>query len=154
MRSGFRTSAVVFVIAAATFVLHADDTPPSQAAEVQLQLGAMLNAEGRYIEALDAFQNALKATDTSILRAARAGVITNALRVAEFDLARREAETLVKLAPRDASALSLYGDALWASGLFEEAEARYREALGFTPDLARGLHGTARSDAVPPDTGM
>jgi len=68
MRSGFRTSAVVFVIAAATFVLHADDTPPSQAAEVQLQLGAMLNAEGRYIEALDAFQNALKATDTSILR--------------------------------------------------------------------------------------
>src|SRR5262249_51121880 len=45
----------------------------------------------------------------------------------------------------DASALALYGDALWASGLFEEAEARYREALAITPDHARGIHGVARS---------
>src|SRR5438552_2791889 len=105
----------------------------------------MLNAEGRYIDSLEAYQNALKTTDTSILRAARAGVITNALRVAEFDLARREAEALVKMSPRDPSALSLYADALWASGLFEESEARYREALGLTPDHARGLHGMARS---------
>src|SRR5438552_1639982 len=105
----------------------------------------MLNAEGRYIDSLEAYQNALKTTDTSILRAARAGVITNALRVAEFDLARREAETLVKMSPRDPSALSLYADALWASGLFEESEARYREALTLTPEHARGLHGLARS---------
>jgi tetratricopeptide (TPR) repeat protein len=145
MRLGFRTSAVFALIAAASFVIHADGTPPSQAAEVQLQIGAMLNAEGRYIESLEAYQNALKSTDTSILRAARAGVITNALRVAEFDLARHEAETLVKMAPRDPSALTLYADALWASGLFEESEARYREALGLTPDHPRGLHGMARS---------
>ena len=39
----------------------------------------------------------------------------------------------------------MYGDALWASGLFEEAEARYREALALTPELPRGLHGMARS---------
>ena len=145
MGSGFRTSAVLVLVAAASFVIHADGTPPSQAAEVQLQIGAMLNAEGRYIDSLEAYQNALKTTDTSILRAARAGVITNALRVAEFDLARREAEALVKMSPRDPSALSLYADALWASGLFEESEARYREALGLTPDHARGLHGMARS---------
>jgi len=149
MRPGFRQSVVlgvaVLLVAAASFVIHADGTPPSQAAEVQLQLGTMLNAEGRYVEALDAFQNALKTTDTSVLRAARAGVIVNALRVAEFDLARREAEGLVKVSPRDASALALYGDALWASGLFEEAEAQYQAALKLTPDLARGLHGLARS---------
>jgi Flp pilus assembly protein TadD/predicted aspartyl protease len=148
MRSGFRLSAVSFVIvlsAAAAFVIHADATPPSQAPEIQLQLGTMLYAEGRYVDALDAYQNAAKATETSILRAARAGVITCALRVAEFDLARREAETLVKIAPRDASAVSLYADALWASGLFEEAEARYRDALALEPGLARGLHGVARS---------
>src|SRR5204863_1926776 len=30
-------------------------------------------------------------------------------------------------------------------GLFEESEARYREALGLTPDHARGMHGMARS---------
>jgi Flp pilus assembly protein TadD len=142
---GFRTSAVFGLLAAASLVIHADGTPPSQAADVQLQLGSMLYAEGRYIDSLEAFQNALKTTDTSTLRAARAGVITNALRVAEFDLARHEAETLVKMAPRDASALSLYADALWASGLFEESEARYREALALTPEHARGMHGMARS---------
>ena len=145
MRPGFRVSAVVVLIAAASFVIHADGTPPSQAAEVQVQLGTMLNAEGRYIEALDAFQNALKTTDTSVLRAARAGIIINALRVAEFDLARQQAETLVRLAPRDASAVALYADALWASGLFEESEARYQEALVLSPELARGMHGMARS---------
>jgi len=145
MRSGFRTSAVVVLLAAASLVIHADDTPASQAADVQLQLGSMLYAEGRYVESLVAYQNALKTTDSSTLRAARAGVITNALRVAEFDLARHEAETLVKMAPRDAAALALDGDALWASGLFEEAEARYGQALALTPDLARGLHGMARS---------
>jgi Flp pilus assembly protein TadD len=145
MRSGFRSSAVFVLIVTASLVIHADGTPPSQAADVQLQLGAMLNAEGRYIESLEAFQNALKTTDTATLRAARAGVITNALRVAEFDLARHEAEALVKISPRDANALSLYGDALWASGLFEESEARYRDALALSPDLARGRHGMARS---------
>src|SRR5580765_262468 len=148
MRSGFRLSAVPVVVVLCTavaFVIHADATPPSQAAEVQLQRATMLYAEGRYVEALDAYQNALKTTDTSLLRPARAGVITCALRVAEFDLARHEAEGLVKIAPRDASAVSLYADALWASGLFEEAEVRYRDALALQPDLARGLHGVARS---------
>src|SRR5262245_40949412 len=148
MRSGFRPSAVfaaALSAAAAGLVIHADATPPSQAADVQLQLGTMLSAEGRYIEALEAFQNALKTTDTSLQRNARAGVITSALRVAEFDMARREAESLVKIAPRDAGALSLYGDALWASGLFEEAEARYKDALALQSDLPRGLHGMARS---------
>ena len=148
MRSGFRLSAVpvaLVLCAAAAFAIHADATPPSQAAEIQLQLGTMLYAEGRYIEALDAYQNALTSPDTALLRTARSGVITCALRVAEFDLARREAEALVKIAPRDAGAVSLYADALWASGLFEEAEVRYKDALALQPDLARGLHGVARS---------
>jgi Flp pilus assembly protein TadD/predicted aspartyl protease len=145
MRSGFRSSAVFALIAAASLVVHADGTPPSQAADVQLQLGSMLNAEGRYIEALEAFQNALRTTDSAGLRAARSGVILNALRVAEFDLARNEAETLVKMSPRDASAVALYADSLWASGLFEEAEARYRDALVLAPEHPRGLHGMARS---------
>jgi predicted aspartyl protease len=44
--------------------------------------------------------------------------------------------------------MSLHGDALWASGLFDEAEARYRAALAKVPDLARGHHGLARSMAA------
>ena len=148
MRSGFRlpvASVVLVFCAAAALVIRADATPPSQAADVQLQLGSMLYAEGRYNEALEAYENAAKTTDTALLRTARAGLITSALRVAEFDMARHEAEALVKIAPRDAGAVALYADALWASGLFEEAEARYRDALALQPDLARGLHGVARS---------
>ena len=146
MQSGFRRfSVVTALVAAASFAVGADGPPQSQAAEVQIQLGSLLSSEGRYNEALEAYQNALKTSDTVTLRSARAGVITSALRVAEFDLARNEAESLVKMAPRDADAMSLYGDALWASGLFEEAEGRYRDALVLTPALPRGLHGVARS---------
>jgi Flp pilus assembly protein TadD/predicted aspartyl protease len=146
MQFGFRrTSVVTALIAAASLAIHADGTPQSQAADIQLQLGSLLYSEGRYNEALEAYQNALKTSDSDTLRHAHAGVITSALRVAEFDLARNEAEALVKLAPRDADGVSLYGDALWASGLFEEAETRYRDALALTPELPRGLHGVARS---------
>ena len=42
----------------------------------------------------------------------------------------------------------MYGDALWASGLFEQAEGKYQDALATTPELARGLHGMARSLAA------
>jgi Flp pilus assembly protein TadD/predicted aspartyl protease len=143
MQSGFRASVVTVLVAAASLVIHADT--PTQAPEIQLQLGSLLYSEGRYVESLDAYQNALKTSDTLLLRAARSGVIVAALRVAEFDLARHEAESLVKMAPRDADAVSLYADSLWASGLFEEAELRYRDALALSPELPRGLHGLARS---------
>ena len=37
---------------------------------------------------------------------------------------------------------------MWASGLFEEAEGRYRDAVAKTPELARGRHGLARALAA------
>src|SRR4249920_719675 len=144
MQVRFRSSVVLVLVAAASLAIHADGTP-SQAADVQYQLGSLLYSEGRYVESLEAFQNALKSQDALLLRGARAGVVQAALRVAEFDTARNEGEALAKAAPRDADAISLYGDALWASGLFEEAELRYRDALALTPELPRGLHGIARS---------
>ena len=148
MQSGFRLAAVSAIVAAGSFVIRADTTPPSQASEVQLQLGNLLYSEGRYLDALDAYKNALKTAPLDNTRSARIGVISSALRVAEFDLARREAERLVKADPNGPDATSLYGDALWASGLFDEAESRYRAALAKVPDLARGHHGLARSMAA------
>ena len=76
------------------------------------------------------------------------GVIASALRVAEFDLARVEAEKLHRADPNGPDAMALYGDALWSSGLFQEAEAQYRDALAGAPELARGHHGMARSLAA------
>jgi Flp pilus assembly protein TadD/predicted aspartyl protease len=150
MQRAFQVAATSFIVASACLVIHADKTPSSASSEIQLQLGNQLFSEGRYQEALEAFQNAEKAAQSGSVttREARAGVVLTALRVAEFATARVEAETLAKEQPRSPDALSLYGDALWAAGLFQAAEARYRDALAITPDLARGHHGLARSLAA------
>ena len=148
MNSVYRAVAVSALVAAASLVITADTTPLSQASEVQLQLGNLLYSEGRYLDALDAYKNALKTAPSDGTRVPRIGVISSALRVAEFDLARHEAEKLVKTDPIGPDAISLYGDALWASGLFDAAETRYRDALAKVPDLARGHHGMARSMAA------
>jgi predicted aspartyl protease len=145
MSSGVRIIAVSAFIVAAALVIHADGTVVSQASDIQLRVGRLLFDQGQYPEALEAYRNAVNGEDSGTVRQARAGVIASALRVADFDLARREADTLVKAAPRDADAVALYGDSLWASGLFDSAEESYRNALSLDPELARGRHGLARS---------
>ena len=146
-RFRFAATASALLIAV-SLVIKAEGTAPSQSVEIQLQLGDLLYGEGKYWESLEAFRNAVKAAPPERLRRARGGVIQSALRVAEFESARVEAEALIKESPRAPESLALYADALWASGLFEQAEAKYREALGMTPELARGLHGVARSLAA------
>ena len=146
---GFRfVAATAALVIAVSFVTRADDTAQSQSAEIQLQLGGMFFAEGKYQESLEAYRNALKVALPDQMRQARSGVIQASLRVAEFETAREEAEQLIKADPRGAESLALYADALWASGLFEQSEVKYREALAVTPGLARGLHGVARSLAA------
>jgi tetratricopeptide (TPR) repeat protein len=148
MHCGFRFAAASAVVVAAVSLVLRADVPSSQASEVQLQLGDVLFSEGRYLDALDAYRNSLKVATSDSARAPRMGVINSALRVAEFDLARQEAEMLVLANPGGPDVLSLYGDSLWASGLFEQAEGKYRDALSKVPDLARGHHGLARSLAA------
>jgi len=148
MRSAFRVAAASALVAAASFIIRADATPPSQASEIQLQLGDLLFSEGKYLDSLDAYRNALKTAPSDASRRPRVGVIASALRVAEFDLARAEAEKLYQADPKSPDAMTLYGDALWSAGLFQEAESEYRDALAAAPDLARGHHGMAKSLAA------
>jgi len=128
MQRGFQVVAISALVAGATLAIRADVTPPTQAAEIQLQLGNLFFSEGRFPESLDAYQHALRTDDTSRLREARSGVIQSALRLAEYDIARVQAEALLKSSPHNAEAVSLYGDSLWASGLFEQAEEKYKHA--------------------------
>ena len=148
MQNGMRAAVVAAVVVGATFSIRAEFSQLSQAAEIQLQIGHELFREGRYRDALEAYQHALEVSEPSDTRGARAGVIQSALRIAEFDIARQQADALVEAAPRDPDALVLHGDALWASGLFEEAESRFREAVTAAPNLARGRHGVARALAA------
>ncbi len=147
MYSTFRVVAATLIVAAASLAIRAD-VPSSQASEVQLQLGDLLFAEGRFLDSLDAYRNSLKVAPPDGMRRARMGVIASALRVAEFDLARVEAEKLHTADPTSPAATTLYADALWSSGLFQEAENLYHEALTASPELARGHHGMARSLAA------
>ena len=151
MQIGTRRVACALVVGltagAASLGLRAD-AQQSDIAEIQFQLANELYAEGRYSEALDAYQRAVNAATPDEVRRPRAGLIVSALRLAEFDLARTQAEVHVKASPRDAEANALYADALWSSGLFEEAELRYEEAVKVDYELARGRHGVARALAA------
>src|SRR5256885_8329796 len=148
MHSAFRVVIASALVATATFVISADTTPASQASEIQLRIGDLLFSEGRYLDSLDAYRNSLKAAPPDATRRPRMGVIASALRVAEFDLARVEAEKLHQQDPKNPDATTLYADALWSSGLFQEAETLYRDALAASPELARGHHGMAKALAA------
>src|SRR5581483_533751 len=143
MRRSVRFAAVAGVIAAASFVIRAD--VQSQASEIQLRLGDLLYSEGKYLDSLEAYRNALKTASPDATKRPRVGVIASALRVAEFDLARKEAELLHKADPISPDSMALYADALWSAGLFEEAETMYRDVLAKEPESARGHHGMARA---------
>jgi tetratricopeptide (TPR) repeat protein len=125
--------------------LVADST---DSAELQIQIGNLLFGDARYVEALDAYERALRAGAQPTLARARMGVIRTALRIAEFVRARTEAVELLKARARDPEAVALYGDALWANGLFLEAEDTFRDALALDPDYGRARHGLSRSLAA------
>ena len=149
MRKRAMGLSAVLVAIAAVLAVRSDLTAQSQTAQVQLQLGDQFFSDGRYEDALDAFQRAVSmAVVSADARASRSRVVQAALRVAEFGVARATAEELTRMAPRDPEAIALHGDALWATGLFMEAEVRYRDALAINPELARGRHGLARSLAA------
>jgi len=111
----------------------------------QIQLATEHFDAARYREAMDAYDAAIRGTDTDLALRARKGKIRAGLRIAEFELARLEAETLVSDAPRDPEARTLLGDAMWANGLFDESDAAYREAVALAPESSRAHFGLARS---------
>lgn len=143
-----RTLRVAFVAAAVlggTFAIRASENSD---AELQFQLATLLFEETRYRDALDAFDRATTAGDARLAARARKGKIRAALRTAEFDVARNEAVILREQAGGDAEALSLYGDAIWSFGLFDEADRAYSEALALAPDSSRARFGRARTLAA------
>ncbi len=118
---------------------------PVNDAELQFQLGTLLFDESRYREALDAFRLATGTEDKGLAVQARIGLVKSALRLGEFSEAQREAVTLKKDAPRNPEAMSVHADALWSSGLFDEADQEFRDALSLVPGLSRGHHGLAKA---------
>ena len=117
----------------------------TSAADVQLQLGDLLFADGRYAEAGDAYRHAITAPDPGASARAAAGVVLSQLRVGAFRPALGEAQTLLAGHPGDALLTAVEGDALWSCGMFEEAEAAFAAALALDAAQPRARHGHARS---------
>lgn len=114
----------------------------------QIQLANEHFGAARYREAIDAYNWALQSNDPSLVARARKGKVRTALRVADFDLARAEAEALNTGTGVDAESQTLLGDALWGNGLFDEADVAYRAALETSPESSRARFGLARSLAT------
>jgi predicted aspartyl protease/Tfp pilus assembly protein PilF len=112
--------------------------------EIYLQLGDQLFEESRYRDAADAYRRAKGAADDEIGYRALTGLVRALIRSTSFGDARTEGEALVQANPRRADALALFGDALWAVGLFPEAETRFRDAIAIEHTHARAHHGLAR----------
>jgi Flp pilus assembly protein TadD len=143
------TRGFVLILAAAAAVFTFAPRLLGQAAPndpaAHIQLAAEHFDAARYREAMDAYDAAMRGTDAGLALRARKGKIRAGLRIAEFELARVEAETLVADAPTDAEAKTLLGDAMWANGLFDESDTAYREAIALAPESSRAHFGLARS---------
>ena len=137
--------ALLTLLAAVGLVLAVDAfSPPPDTPEIQLQLGNLLYADGRFSEALTAYEFAAGSPEARVRVPARIGLVQSALRIGSFQKARDAAEILHEERPDDAFALAVYGDAMWSAGLFEEAERGYFGALELQPEEARGHNGAAR----------
>jgi Tfp pilus assembly protein PilF len=143
-----RLVAMSTLAAALIAVPRASVDVDSAAADIQLQLGSSFLEEGRYLEALDALERAVKTDNAANQLRARMGLVRALLRLAEFGRARGEAETVLKARPKDAEALALYGDSLWASGLFEEAERAFVERRQPETQQRRGAVDDDRGDQI------
>jgi Flp pilus assembly protein TadD len=104
-----------------------------------------LMAHERYREAFEAYRAARTANDPKLRIRAGAGAVQALLRVGMFGAAQLEGASIAAVDPQQAGAQAIDGDALWSSGLFPEADARYAAALALVPENARALHGRARS---------
>jgi Flp pilus assembly protein TadD/predicted aspartyl protease len=146
MRMSVRVAALAVVVTALPLFAVGTFTQAVSpgAAEVQLRLGELLFAEGRFIEAFDAYEVAARADDTRLRRRALSGKVMAQLRMAEFSGAYADAVALAALSPKDSDAMTLHADALWALGRFEESERRFNEALTVNPESSRARHGRAR----------
>src|SRR5215471_8711584 len=115
-------------------------------ADVQLQRADGLVRDGRFSDAVAAYRHLLvDGTADAVRERARAGLTLSLLRTGDFAGARTEGARLGETPGASAASLALYGDSLWSSGLFDEAERAYDASIERDPADARAHHGRARS---------
>ena len=145
MPAGVRPPLALFpLFVAVGLVVAVEAFTPTDTPEIQLQLGTLLYADGRFSEALTAYEQAVVSPEPRVRAQARLGIVQSALRIGGFQKAKAAADVLREERPTDAFATAVYADAMWSAGLFDEAERGYQEALALQPEEARAHNGVAR----------
>jgi thioredoxin-like negative regulator of GroEL len=114
-------------------------------AEVQAHLGDLLYNGAKFREAARLYERAFGQADSPLRAHVGEQWVKALLRTAEFRRAREVAASVAEVESQDAEIVALEGDALWAAGLFDEAETRYQEALAIDPGVGRGRSGMAKA---------
>lgn len=148
MHSVLRLFPIAAAVAATVMLSPIAAAISPEAAHVQLQLARLLFSDGRYIEAFNAYEQVKGHEDPRIKREALMGGVKSALRLGDFSHAHADGQLLARAAPKDAESIATFADALWAVGLFEDAEHKFQDALAVQRDNGRALHGLARSLAA------
>jgi tetratricopeptide (TPR) repeat protein len=148
MRLTWRSGAMAGMLLGGLWLSPVLRASPDAVPEVRLQLADLLFDEARYEEAAAVYEAVRDASSGPVRVRAGEGLVKSLLRTAEFRRAGEEARALVEASPGSATALALHGDALWAAGFFDEAEARYREAATRAPGNARARNGLAKALAA------
>ena len=129
-------------------LIGAQSTPTTASAETRIQLANLLVEDRRYWEAIRVFDEAREYAVGEQLTRVSMGMVKSLLAAAEFTRAVVEAQVLGELAPEEPEVLAVIADALWAGGLFDEAEGVYRDVLALDSESGEGRHGVARSLAT------
>jgi predicted aspartyl protease/Flp pilus assembly protein TadD len=116
--------------------------------DVQVQLGDLFLADGRYADAQQAYRRAVGTDDEALSVRAGSGLVLALLRTGDFQDAFDVSSGLGQRHPANPTITAMRGDALWSMGRFEEAESSYEAALAADPRQARARHGRARSLAA------
>jgi predicted aspartyl protease/Flp pilus assembly protein TadD len=139
-----RPAAIVLAAAMMTGVTAgAQRRAPASEMQVKFQDADRAFADARYEDSYKQY-NVVMSNGGDLAVPALKGMIRSALRLSSFQIAHQEAEAL-RATTTDADAFTLYGDALWADGLFDEADNAYRAAREQFPDAPRARYGIARS---------
>jgi len=133
---------LISLLVGVPIVLAAQAQIPS---DVLLQRADGLIRDGRFSDAADAYRRLLvDAAAAAVHERARAGLTLSLLRTGDFAGARTEGARLGETPGASAASLALYGDSLWSSGLFDEAERAYDASLAIDSADPRAHHGRAR----------
>ena len=143
-----RAALLLATALAGAVALSAQSPMTVEEAAAESQRGDQFFADARYPDAYEAYHRALEAGTPDVIAHARKGKIRAAIRLARFQIAHAEAETLKSSAENDPEAETMLADALWGEALFDEAEAAYQDAFKRYPQWARAQFGVARSLAT------